>query len=94
MKQYYVYILANKTHTVLYTSITNDLEKRLWEHKTGIGSKFAAKYGVTNLVYVEIFEDPYEAISREKQIKSGPKRRKISLIDRANPNWRDLADRL
>ena len=62
--------------------------------KTGIGSKFAAKYGVTKLVYVEIFEDPYEAISREKQIKSGPRRRKISLIDRANPNWRDLADRL
>ena len=50
--------------------------------KTGIGSKFAAKYGVTKLVYVEIFEDPYEAISREKQIKSGPRRRKISLLDR------------
>ena len=90
-KQYYVYILTNKTNTVLYTGITNDLEKRLWEHRTGIGSKFTLKYGLQKLVYVEIFEDPYQAISREKQIKAGPRRKKLELITRSNPEWRDLA---
>ncbi len=86
-RQYYVYILTNRAHTVLYTGFTNNPEKRLWEHKTAIGSKFAHKYGLTKLVYVEVFEDPYEAVSREKQIKAGSRRKKIGLIDRANPSW-------
>jgi len=93
-RQFYVYILTNKVHTVLYTGITNDLAKRLWEHRTGLGSKFVSRYGVTKLVHFEIFEDPYEAISREKQIKSGPRRRKVALIEKTNPQWRDLGSDL
>jgi len=90
-RQFYVYILTNKAQTVLYTGITNDLKKRIWEHNSGLGSKFAGRYGVSRLVYFEVFEDTYEAISREKQIKAGPRRRKVALIEKANPRWRNLA---
>ncbi len=91
-KQYYVYILTNKNHTVLYTGITNDLRKRIWEHQTGVGSKFVERYRAINLAYFEAFEDPYEAISREKQIKAGPRRKKVALIRKLNPRWRNLAE--
>src|SRR5207247_1749972 len=91
-KTYYVYILTNKNHTVLYTGITNDLSKRMWEHQAGLGSKFADRYRAIELVYFEVFEDPYEAISREKQIKAGPRRRKVALIRKLNPRWRNLAE--
>src|SRR2546427_1117510 len=94
VKQFYVYILTNKAQTVLYTGITNDLEKRAWEHRSGLGSKFVGRYGVSRLVYFEVFEDPYEAISREKQIKAGPRRKKAALIEKANPRWRNLAGEL
>ena|SRR5438309_9881549 len=91
-RQFYVYILTNKNHTVLYTGITNDLSKRMWEHQAGLGSKFADRYRAIELVYFEVFEDPYEAISREKQIKAGPRRRKVALIRKLNPRWRNLAE--
>ena len=91
-RQFYVYILTNKAQTVLYTGITNDLKKRVWEHRSGLGSKFVSRYRVLRLVYFEVFEDPYEAISREKQIKAGPRRRKVALIEKTNPRWRNLAD--
>ena len=94
VRQFYVYILSNKAQTVLYTGITNDLEKRVWEHRSGLGSKFVGRYGLSRLVYFEVFEDPYEAISREKQIKAGPRRRKVALIENSNPGWRDLASEL
>src|SRR2546427_7587410 len=94
VRQFYVYILTNKAQTVLYTGITNDLEKRVWEHRSGLGSKFVGRYGVSRLVYFEVFEDPYEAISREKQIKAGPRRKKVALIEKANPRWRNLAGEL
>ena len=90
--QYYVYILTNKNHTVLYTGITNDLQKRTWEHEVGLGSKFTARYRAVKLVYFEVFQDPYEAISREKQIKAGSRRKKLGLIRKVNPNWRNLAE--
>ena len=93
-RQFYVYILTNKAQTVLYTGITNDLEKRVWEHRSGLGSKFVGRYGASRLVYFEVFEDPYEAISREKQIKAGPRRKKVGLIEKANPHWRNLASDL
>ena len=93
-KTYYVYILTNKNHTVLYTGITNDLSKRMWEHQAGLGSKFANRYRASKLVYIEVFEGPYEAISREKQIKAGPRRKKVALIEKVNPRWRDLASEL
>jgi len=92
VRQFYVYILTNKAQTVLYTGITNDLEKRVWEHRSGLGSKFVGRYGVSRLVYFEVFEDPYEAISREKQIKAGPRRKKVALIEKANPRWRNLVE--
>src|SRR5256886_5069810 len=91
-KQYYVYILANKNRTVLYTGITNDLRKRIWEREAGVGSKFVERYRAINLAYFEAFEDPYEAISREKQIKAGPRRKKVALIRKLNPRWRNLAE--
>jgi len=91
-KTYYVYILTNKNHTVLYTGITNDLSKRIWEHKVGLGSKFASRYRTIKLVYFEVFEGPYEAISREKQIKAGPRRKKVALIRKLNPRWRNLVE--
>ena len=91
-KQFYVYILTNKNHTVLYTGITNDLSKRMWEHQAGLGSKFADRYRAIELAYFEVFEDPYEAITREKQIKAGPRRKKVALIRKLNPRWRNLAE--
>src|SRR2546425_3516539 len=69
-RQFYVYILTNKAQTVLYTGITNDLEKRVWEHTSGLGSRFVGRYGESRLVYFEFFQDPYEAISPVNQLKA------------------------
>ena len=92
--QYYVYILTNKRRTVLYTGITNDLMQRVWQHRDGTGSSFTHRYQCTRLVFYEVYQDSYTAISREKQIKAGPRRRKIGLIERTNPEWRDLYESL
>jgi putative endonuclease len=91
-QQYYVYIMTNKHHTVLYTGVTNDLVRRVHEHKTGLGSTFTNKYNVTKLVYCEVCEDPRSAISREKQIKAGPRRKKLDLIKSMNTDWQDLSE--
>jgi putative endonuclease len=88
--QYFVYILANARRTVLYTGVTNDLVRRTWEHRNQRGSRFAAKYHCSRLVFYEIFRDSYNAISREKQLKAGPRRLKMELIEARNPKWRDL----
>ena len=72
-KQFYVYILTNKAQTVLYTGITNDLKKRIWEHNSGLGSKFAGRYGVSRLVYFEVFEDTYEGYFPRETDQSGSK---------------------
>ena len=93
-RQYYVYILTNSRNTVLYTGVTNDLLKRICQHRTGQGGRFTAKYGCTKLVLYEILRDSYSAIAREKQIKAGSRRRKIELIERMNPGWLDLHDHL
>ena len=93
-KQFYVYILTNPHHTVLYTGVTNDLLTRVWRHRDGSGGKFTAKYRCGKLVFYEVFLDSYTAITREKQIKAGSRRRKIELIDRMNPGWIDLNDEL
>jgi putative endonuclease len=85
----YVYILSNHSRT-LYTGVTNNLERRMYEHKRKIGSQFAAKYNLTQLVYCEPFGDIREAIAREKQIKGWRRERKIALIESANPEWKDL----
>ena len=93
MKRYYVYILANVRHTVLYAGVTNNLARRLEEHKRGL-SAFTRRYNVHKLVYVEEFSDVREAIAREKQIKGGSRQKKLALIDGFNPSWRDLAEEL
>jgi putative endonuclease len=85
----YVYILSNRSRT-LYTGVTNNLERRMYEHKRKTGSQFAAKYNLTQLVYYESFGDIREAIAREKQIKGWRRQRKIALIESTNPEWKDL----
>ncbi|MGC1374846.1 MAG: GIY-YIG nuclease family protein [Anaerolineales bacterium] len=91
-KQYYVYILTNSRHTVLYTGVTNDLQRRVWEHKNKTGSVFTKKYNVDQLVYYEVGDDINIAIAREKQIKAGSRQKKIDLINSLNPEWKDLSD--
>ncbi|HEV8630716.1 MAG TPA: GIY-YIG nuclease family protein [Thermoanaerobaculia bacterium] len=90
-RQFHVYILTNHTRTVLYTGVTSDLRQRLWQHRNGAGSRFAQRYRVTRLVYVETWPTAIEAIQREKQIKAGSRQRKLALIASINPDWRDLA---
>jgi len=89
-KQYYLYILTNKYNTVLYTGVTNDLQRRVYEHKSKLLEGFTKKYNITKLVYYEIFEDANAAISREKQIKAGSRQKKIDLINSVNQEWKDL----
>ncbi|OGN89292.1 MAG: excinuclease ABC subunit C [Chloroflexi bacterium RBG_13_48_10] len=91
-KQYYIYIMTNTYNSVLYTGVTNDLMKRVLEHKSGEGSKFTGKYKIHKLVYYEIGDDINSAIFREKQIKSGSRQKKIDLINSINLNWDDLFD--
>ena len=93
-KQYYVYIMTNKHNTVLYTGVTNNLKKRVYEHKAKIVAGFTKKYNVNKLIYYEIFDNMYNAISREKQIKAGSRQKKINLINSKNPEWRELYDDL
>ena len=90
---YYVYILANVTGTVVYTGVTNDVVRRVYEHKHNSDSKsFTAKYEVHKLVYFEETSSSYAAISREKQIKSWNRKRKNQLVESMNPKWEDLYD--
>jgi len=93
-KQYYVYMMANKYNTVLYTGVTNDLMRRVWEHKEGRGGGFTSRYNVTKLVYYEACGDVRTAIAREKQIKAGSRQKKEALVNEVNPEWRDLYDEL
>ena len=87
---YYVYILTNYDKTVLYTGVTNDLTRRVWEHREKMHEGFTKRYGVNNLVYYEVFDDASNAIAREKQIKAGSRKKKLDLINSMNPEWRDL----
>jgi len=91
MKKYFVYILASKRNGTLYIGMTNDVERRIYEHKVGISNGFTAKYGVKSLVYYETFDDPMSAIIREKRMKKWKRAWKIKLIEKANPNWEDLS---
>ena len=93
-KQYYVYIMTNKYNTVLYTGVTNDLKRRVYEHKSGLGGAFTSKYNITKLVYYEACGDAYSAIAREKQIKGGSRQKKIDLINAMNSGWKDLYEEL
>jgi putative endonuclease len=93
-KQYYVYIITNVTNTVLYVGITNDLTRRIYEHKEKLVSGFTKNYNTVKLVYYEVFEDIENAILREKQIKAGSRQKKVQLINSVNEEWRDLYDEL
>jgi len=92
--QYYVYIMTNKWNRVLYTGITNDLVRRVYEHKSGLMKGFTKKYRVHKLIYYEIFGDVLDAITREKQIKNRSRRKKEELVKKMNPWWDDLSDKL
>ncbi|MDP2912645.1 MAG: GIY-YIG nuclease family protein [Candidatus Omnitrophota bacterium] len=93
-RQYYVYILTNQICSVLYVGVTNDLIKRVYEHKKKMVDGFTKKYNIDKLVYYEEYSDIIEAITREKQIKAGRRKMKIALIDSLNPEWEDLYDGL
>lgn len=88
---FYVYILASRKNGTLYTGMTNDLETRIFQHKTGSNEGFTKRYGVTLLVYFEKHPSAKTAIHREKQIKAGNRKKKLNLIEMNNPNWVDLA---
>jgi putative endonuclease len=93
-REYCIYIMNNTHHTVLYTGVTNNLQRRVFEHKNGRGSTFTRKYNLHKLVYYEVGEDVRSAIAKEKQIKGGSHQKKIELINSANPEWKDLYDEL
>ena len=91
MKQYCVYIMGNRSGT-LYTGMSGDLVKRVWQHKQKPGKSFTAQYNVTRLVYYETTTDVRAAIAREKQIKGYRRAKKVALIESMNPNWDDLSE--
>ncbi|OHB62081.1 MAG: hypothetical protein A2168_05785 [Planctomycetes bacterium RBG_13_50_24] len=90
MRQYYVYILASKKNRTLYIGVTNNLLKRVYEHKNDLMGGFTQKYRVHNLVYYEVYSDILDAITREKGMKKWKRQWKIELFEKSNPQWRDL----
>ena len=91
MKQYFVYIMTSKSG-VLYIGMTNDLQRRVYQHKYKLIEGFTSRYNINRLVYFEVFNRPQEAIAREKQIKKWRRSKKIELIDSMNFKWRDLSE--
>lgn len=86
----YVYIIASRSRT-LYIGVTNNLERRMSEHRRKAGSRFAAKYNITRLVYYERFDDIRDALAREKRLKKWRREKKVRLIEGENPDWKDLS---
>lgn len=93
-RQYYVYLMTNQNHSTIYVGITNDLTRRVFEHKHKLIDGFTKKYNIDKLVWFEVTEDVTSAIAREKQIKGSSRAKKIELINRMNPNLDDLSERL
>ena len=89
-KDYYVYVLASQWNGTLYVGVTSNLIKRIWEHKNKAIEGFTQKYNVDKLVYFEQYHDPENAIKREKRLKKYDRRWKLELIEKENPEWRDL----
>ncbi|MHC4570340.1 MAG: GIY-YIG nuclease family protein [Planctomycetota bacterium] len=94
MGQYFVYMLASKRNGTLYIGVTNNLLKRVHQHKEGVAEGFTQKYNVHNLVYYEVFNRIQDAITREKRMKKWERAWKVELIEKSNPNWEDLFDSL
>jgi putative endonuclease len=90
-REYYVYILTNKSNQVLYIGVTNNLQRRIYEHKKGLIEGFSKRYNLKKLVYYEVAPSIREAIAREKQLKNWHRQWKINLITRSNPQWKDLS---
>ena len=90
MKVYFVYILANRKHGTIYIGVTNNLNKRIFEHRQGFGSQFVKKYQIHDLVYYETFEEAHLAIEREKRLKKWHRSWKNELIEALNPEWENL----
>lgn len=88
---YYVYILTNSSNSVMYIGVTNDLPRRLSEHKSGAIDSFTKRYRVHKLVYFEEYHNPNDAISREKQLKGWRRSKKNALVETTNPSWSDLS---
>lgn len=93
-KSYHVYILASRRNGTLYVGVTSDLAKRIWEHKNNMVKSFSQKHALHRLVYFEAHEDPTEAILREKRIKKWNRQWKVDLINKSNPEWKDLYDKV
>jgi len=91
MKQFYVYIMTNESKT-LYVGVTNNLQRRVYEHKNKMIQGFTSKYNITKVVYFEVFNDIESSIKREKQIKGWLRKKKIDLIESMNPDWNDLSE--
>ena len=91
-RQYFIYIMTNKNNNVLYVGVTNNLIRRVYEHRNKLIEGFTQKYNVIKLAYYEVFNDSLSAITREKQIKGGSRQKKIDLINSFNPEWKDLYD--
>jgi putative endonuclease len=94
VKQPAVYIMASKRNGTLYTGVTSDLVKRVWQHREGVAGGFTKRYGCKMLVWYEVGGDMEGAIGREKQIKAGSRAKKLALIGTLNPDWRDLWDEI
>jgi len=94
MNNYYVYILTNKKNNVLYTGVTNNLYRRIYEHKNKLISGFTVKYNVSKLIYYEVYDNIEDAIQREKNIKKWYRKWKVELINKLNPKWKDLYNEL
>ena len=94
MKSFFVYMMTNKSRVVLYTGVTNDLTRRVWEHQNGEVKGFTKTYKVNRLVYYEDYDDPLDAIAREKEIKGWRRSKKNALVETLNPKWSDLSTTL
>lgn len=93
-KQYHVYIMARARNSTFYVGFTSELPKRVWEHKNQVVRGFTQKYGIKNLVYYETFDNPEEAIKREKRLKKWNRTWKMRIIEEMNPEWKDLYEEI
>jgi putative endonuclease len=93
-KQYYVYILTKARNSTFYVGVTSDLRKRVWEHKNEVADGFTKQHGIKTLVYYEIFDDPENAIKREKRLKKWNRHWKMNVIEKINPDFRDLYEEI
>ena len=93
-REYCVYMMTNAHNTVIYTGVTNDLARRVYEYKNGLGGIFTKKYNVIKLVYFEVTDNVQATLAREKQIKGGSRKKKIDLIESINAEWKDLYDEI